>query len=330
MTPSKIKEVLKDAFQNNEQILLVGSPGIGKTDLVKGACDEVNADLITFHPAVSDPTDFKGLPARSSDGTHADFLPFGEIFQAINAKKLTVCFLDDLGQASESVQKALMQLLLGRRLNGIKLSDKIVFCGATNDINQRAGVSGLIEPVKSRWDSILKMDVSLDDWCQWAITNGMPNELIAFIRTRPELLSKFEATKDLTNSPSPRTWASVGRRVKRGVQNFELLAGAVGQGPATEFLAYLEMAKDAPSLDAILADPENAKIPEKAALMYLVAGGLAMRATETNFPRVFKYLSRMSQPFRVMSLRDAVLKNKSLANTETFVSWVCNEGNNIL
>lgn len=331
MTPKKLNEVLTDAINHKEQLLIVGAPGIGKTDVVKQVCASLEADVIVSHPAVSDPTDYKGLPSKSSDGTHADFLPFGETWRAIEAKKLTVWFVDDLGQSSEAVQKALMQLLLGRRLNGHKLSDEIVFVGATNNVGQRSGVTGLLEPVKSRWDSIVQLDVVLDDWCSWALRNDMPAELIAFLRTRPELLSQFEPTKEIINHPSPRTWASVGRRVTRGVVDHELFSGAVGKGAAIEFLAFMDMAKDAPSLDEIILNPGKAPIPEKPAMRYLVSTGLAIRAKKDNFEKIFTYLLRLPQPFRVLTMRDAVDKDKKLSETETFVSWVVSkEGKEII
>lgn len=330
MNAGKLKNILVDAIRYREQILIVGMPGIGKTDIVKQVCNELDADMIISHPAVSDPTDYKGLPVRAVDNTHAEFLPFGETWRAIQAEKLTIWFIDDLGQASDAVQKALMQLLLGRRLNGHLLSEQVVFVGATNDTTHRAGVTGLLEPVKSRWDSIVQLEPSLDDWCLWAYDNNMPSELIAFLRTRPELLCMFEATKALVNHPSPRTWASVGRRLSRGVKDFELFSGAVGQGATTEFLAFLELATEAPSLDEIILNPKTTGVPEKPALKYLVASGLAMRATKNNFKRICEYLERMPQPFRILTITDAVRRNKELHNTEVFVKWAIGEGKDIL
>jgi hypothetical protein len=329
MTPSKLIEILMDAIKHKEQLLIVGQPGIGKTDIVRQACEALKADVIVSHPAVSDPTDYKGLPVRSEDKTHAEFIPFGETWKAINAKKPTVWFVDDLGQSSEAVQKALMQLLLGRRLNGHMLSDEIVFVGATNDVGQRAGVTGLLEPVKSRWDSIVQLDVSLEDWCNWAFQNSMPAELIAFLRTRPELLCAFEPTKAIVNHPSPRTWASVGRRLNRHIKDFDLITGAVGKGAATELLAFLELANEAPSLDEIIKNPTTTKIPEKPALRYLVSTGLAHRADKKNFDNIIKYLDRMSQPFRVLCMRDAIQKNPDLQECPLFVKWVLGEGKDI-
>jgi hypothetical protein len=330
MFPNKLISVLTDAIKNKEQILIKGEPGIGKTEIIKQVAKNLDADLIVSHPAVSDPTDYKGLPVREASGDHATFLPFGETWRAIQATKLTVWFVDDLGQASESVQKALMQLLLGRRLNGHMLSDDVVFVGATNDVGQKSGVSGLIEPVKSRWTSIVKLDVSLDDWCQWALDNNMPVELIAYLRTNSKALSDFQPTRELTNSACPRTWSYVGKMLNRNVIDHELYSGAVSAGHATEFLAFLDLAKNAPSLDAIIMNPKTEKVPKEPSLMYLVSAGLAMRADKKNFSRIFTYLERMPQAFRVLCMRDAVQKNNQLSATDTFLAWMYKEGKEMI
>jgi len=54
----------------------------------------------------------KGLPFVVNN--NAEFLPFGNLRKLINADKLTVCFFDDLGQATPAVQSSAMQLILSR------------------------------------------------------------------------------------------------------------------------------------------------------------------------------------------------------------------------
>src|SRR5882724_6653229 len=102
MTPSNLLVFLAKAIAARLPILITGAPGIGKSDLVAQAAETNGADLILSHPAVSDPTDAKGLP-WVVDGA-ATFLPFGELQRALAADKPTVWFLDDLGQASPAVQ----------------------------------------------------------------------------------------------------------------------------------------------------------------------------------------------------------------------------------
>src|SRR5580765_2856955 len=109
---------LGKAIAGRKPILISGAPGVGKSDVVDQSAQLAGADMILSHPAVSDPTDAKGLP-WVVDGA-ATFLPFGELHRAINATRPTVWFLDDLGQAMPAVQSSFMQLLLARRVNGHK------------------------------------------------------------------------------------------------------------------------------------------------------------------------------------------------------------------
>lgn len=320
MNPSKLHGLLVSAINHNRRVLIKGKPGIGKSDIVGQVCAEVGADLQISHPAISDPTDYKGMPALTGNGT-AHFLPFGDLQTLIDAKKLTVAFLDDIGQAAPAVQAALMQLVLARRVNGHCLSPHVVFVGATNDTTHMSAVSGMIEPLKSRWDTIVELEVSIDDWSNWALDNAMPAELIAFLRFRPALLSDFKPTKELRNSPSPRGWASVGNWLSDGTKDLEVFTGAVGEGAAVEFCSFLDMYTSLPSLDAILLDPRNADVPAKPAALFAVASGLARKATTANLERITAYTARLPKEFDVMCVRDAVRTVKGLTSCPAFVSW---------
>lgn len=321
MNPEKLTKLLVTSIKANRRLLIKGKPGIGKSDIVAQATAACGADMVLMHPAISDPTDYKGMPALTAGGTEAHFLPFGDLCKLVRAPKLTVAFLDDIGQAAPAVQAALMQLVLARAVNGSRISDNVVFLGATNDTTHMSGVSGMIEPLKSRWDAIVELEVSINDWSNWALDNAVPAELVAFLRFRPALLSDFKPTKELRNSPSPRGWTSVARWMDSGVRDLEVFTGAVGEGAAVEFVSFLDMYANLPSLDAILLDPMNADIPAKPAALFAVASGLARKATTANLERVIKYLDRLPVEFNVMSVRDAVRIHKGVTACPAFVAW---------
>lgn len=319
MNATKLADLLRSSIKHRRPLLIKGAPGIGKSDLVAQVCDEVKADLLLMHPAISDPVDYKGMPAILPDGT-AHFLPFGDLTKLCAAQSLTVGCFEEMGQAPPSVQAALLHVVLARTVNGHKISDHVVFIGCTNDTMHLAGVSGLIEPMKSRW-TIVQLDVSLEDWSVWALDKGMPSELVAFIRFRPSLLSDFKPTKALTNSPSPRGWASVGNWLEAGVKDLEVFSGAVGEGAATEFYAFLDLYQQLPSLDAILLDPTGSPVPDKPAGLFAVSAGLARKATAANLERANRYMERLPTEFNVSFMRDAVRLNKSVTNCPAFVAW---------
>lgn len=324
MKPSELLSFLSAAFRDRLSVLITGAPGIGKSDIVAQAARDAEADLILSHPAVADPTDAKGLP-WVVDG-HATFLPFGELERAIDAKGPTVWFLDDLGQASPAVQASYMQLLLARRVNGHKLSKHVTFVAATNRRTDRAGVSGVLEPVKSRFGSIVELTPDLDEWCQWAIDNDLEPAIVAFLRFKPDLLCDFKATADLTNSPVPRTWSHADRILKLNLSTHvqsAALAGAIGEGAATELMAFLRLYHSLPSIDQILLDPSSVAVPKEPATLYALSGALAYRATKDNFDRISKFMLKMNDAgrgeFAVLVMRDALRREPKIVQTQAYV-----------
>lgn len=326
MKPSQLATFLVAAIAARLPVLVKSSPGEGKSDIIAQSAARAGADLIISHPAVADPTDAKGLPWASPDGESATFLPFGELARALRATSPTVWFLDDLGQAPPSVQASYMQLLLARRVNGHVLPDVVTFVAATNRRTDRAGVSGILEPVKSRFGAIVELTADLDEWCAWALAHGVPPVLVAFLRFRPELLSDFQPTADLTNSPSPRTWANVGRLVGLDLPPAifsEAARGAVGEGPAVEFDAFRRLWAELPSVDGILVDPDASDLPTKPATLYAVVTALGTRVNVSTFPRIARYAERLTEgghgEFAALLLRDAVRQDAAVQSTPAFV-----------
>jgi len=323
MKPSTLIPFLAKAFKNRMQVLVKGSPGIGKSDVIDSAAQEVQADVITKHPSVEDPTDARGLPGKSEiDGVQvAKFYPFDDLYRLISATRLTVCHLEDFGQASPAVQSAYMQLLLRRSVNGHRLSDHVVFVASTNDVKDQAGVGGLLEPVKSRFHTIIPLEISLDDWVNWAIDHNLPAWLVAYIRSCPDALSEFKPTKQLTNSPCPRTWAAVGKWDLMDIADVEVWSGAVGQGRAAEAFAFREAANKLPDPDACLLAPDSAPLPEKPSLKYAMAIAIAYRTGQKNFEQAIRYTGRIGKPFEVLTVKDSLRRSPALAQTQAFARW---------
>lgn len=332
MKASQLTNFLLFCIKNNLPALIKGKPGIGKSDIIEEACKEAGAELIISHPVVSDPTDFKGLPFADKDGAH--FLPFGDLNKLIKADKPTVFFLDDLGQATAAVQAACMQLILARRINGHKVSPSVTFIAATNRKEDKAGVSGLLEPVKSRFASLVDLEVDTNDWCKWALGKGnMPTELVAFIRFRPELLDDFVPTKELVNSPSPRTVANVGKLQNAGLDRalqFEVFKGAAGEGFAAEYIAFLDIFRNLPNIDQIFLSPDSVPVPTEPAVLYAISGALASRVNDVNAENAFKYIKRLPAENGIACIKDAVIRNVAITETRAYIEWAVDNGNLIL
>jgi hypothetical protein len=330
MKPSVAIKFLATAIKNREPVLFIGEPGIGKTDIAYSAADLAAAHLLVGHPVVSDPTDFKGIPGIVGDG--AKFLPIGDLQRLIDATEPTVYFIDDLGQAPQAVQAAVMQLLLARRIGEHEVSEHVTFIAATNRHQDRAGVTGILEPVKSRFSTIVKLDVDLDDWIQWALQNNMPTDLISFIRFRPNLLHDFKPTHELTNSPCPRTVANVGRWINLGETSIEVIAGAAGEGFAAEFKAFSEVYKYMLARfnpDVILSNPHGTDAPDSKdiALTYALCGALARRVETTTADNLFVYADKLPQEFQALLVKDTLTQKPQLAACRSYIDWASKNHN---
>lgn len=328
LSPSQLTQLLARTIEARMPVLVTGPPGVGKSDIVNQATEAAEADLILSHPAVADPTEAKGIPWALKGAKEATFLPFGDLAAALRAERPTVWFLDDLGQATPAVQASFMQLLLARRVNDHKLPECVTFVAATNRRTDRAGVSGILEPVKSRFTTIVELMPSIDDWSTWALDRDLPVELVAFLRFRPELLCAFAPSADLVNSPIPRTWANAGKILGLGLPDqlqMHALAGAVGEGAATELTAFLRLYQNLPSIDGIMVDPDAGDLPTDPSVLYATVTALGSRSKPETFGRIGRYAERLMEAgngeFAALLVRDALRKSPEVKQSRDFVRF---------
>ncbi|HVI89410.1 MAG TPA: ATP-binding protein [Dongiaceae bacterium] len=323
--PAQLLSLLTACIPATLPVLVAGPPGIGKSDIVAQAASAAGHELLISHPVVEDPTDSKGLPFPAADGSGARFLPFGDLEHVLTCKRPLVWFLDDLGQASPAVQAAKMQLLLARRIGEHVLPKHVTFVAATNRRQDNAGVSTFLDPLKSRFATIVELEVSIDDWTRWAVVNNTPPELIAFLRLKPELLLSKERASDIANTYSPRTWNAVAKLSTVIPADLQLVAfqGAVGEAAAAEYYAFKRVFSRMPSPDAVIAAPATAPIPTELDVQHCLVAALANYANESNFDRVMTYAERMYDAslaeFAVMLVCDAVRRDPRIAATPAFI-----------
>lgn len=328
MRHSQLAALLEQTIPTKLPVLIKGAPGIGKTDAVMAAARAANANVIVSHPVVSDPTDAKGLPWKVEGRDAATFLPFGDLEQAIAADKLTVWFLDDLGQATPAVQASFMHLILARHVAGHQLPDHIVFVAATNRRQDRAGVNGILEPVKSRFACIVELNADITDWVQWANQAQVNPLVIAFLMFKPELLHVHEPSPDLTNSPSPRTWSRVDALSKLALPldlRLEAYEGAIGKGAAIEFASFCEIWDKLPDVHQVILAPDTAPVPDSPAALYGICGALAAQVTQQTIGAMLRYTQRLPHEFAAFAVSSATQRTPLVTKTAAFIGWASSD-----
>lgn len=329
MKASQLRVLLQYAFKNNFPVLIKGQPGVGKSDVVEqatNACihsDGLPYDLLITHPVVQDPTEGSGIP-WVVDGV-VKKLPLANLRRMIEADRPLVVFLDDLGQASPAVQAAYMQLLLARQIDGVAISRYVRFVAATNRREDRASVSGILEPVKSRFNTIVQLDVDANDWLTWARGKGMPKELIFFIDWDKSKLNEFKPTKDIENSPCPRTVAKLGDMINAGIPDeiwFETVAGAVGQSFASGFKFFMDCYLSLPTIGQIVSDPHGTPVPREIQGRFAIASLIMERMDTTNITPLIAYCERLEKELRIAVIKTATTHNPAIMMTRDFTTWI--------
>ncbi len=324
MKASNLIALLKTAVAKRWPIMIEGSPGIGKSEIGAQVAAAMSAVYIVLHPCICDPTDFKGFPAVVNG--KAVFLTFGELENLLTANVLTIVALEDLGQAPNSVQAALMQMVLLKEIGGKKISPFVTFVAMTNRRTDNAGVSGILSPLRSRFRSSVELTVDVADWAKWALSAGMPIELIAYVQFRPAHLNTFDPKTAREGKPfaCPRTLAFLGDWVNAGVLDVETVCGCVGESVGTEFLGFYAIYKTVAGLPAqIIANPLTATVFSEVDKAYALSAAMSYCASVKNLDSIGAYFSRDEMPaeFRTFFWKAATARKPELVNTAAHQRW---------
>lgn len=339
MRPSAITKALHYLVEAKQPAMLHGQPGAGKSQIVHQVAKARKIDMIDLRLSQLDPVDLRGVPSISNGKTVWNapcFLPTsGE----------GILFLDEINSAAQATQAASYQLVLDRKLGDYTLPDGWAMVCAGNRATDRAIVNQMSTALKNRLVH-LDFEVNNEDWCQWALTNGVAVEVLGFIRFRPTLLNEFEPRpgekgekermmrmKDAQAFATPRSWEFMSKIVNTRPDaevEFELYKGTVGEGCASEFMAYLKYYRDLPNLDNILLNPGTAPVPKEPATLYALSTGLAVKTTPDNMDRVVKYALRMPAEFQVLLVKDAIARDSKITTTRAFNEWAIKNGDVML
>lgn len=336
MRISEYAALLERALPKRRRVLAVGKPGVGKSFTHRQVCSRLGWDYIPLCSPLQSPVKIGGYPQPPKDiGGDATHCLFDGIAAAFRATRPTYLVFDDLGMAGGETLKAIVDLVQFGRVDGRVLPDCVTIGGATNDVGHGADVQGLIEPLKTRWHTIVNIETHVDDVVGYGLALGWPSDLLAFLRNTPDALHDWKPSKSMSvDGATPRGWEYIAQWINDGMDDAEVLAGCVGKGRAAQYCAFRGLIGELPDIDAVLINPDSAPVPENPSARYLVAMALASRMTAANFGRCVQYLHRLPAMFEAFTVRDAMLAEsnrkrdnslpkdwKAISGSRDFTAW---------
>ena len=323
---------LMTAARNINQPLFVwGSPGIGKSDIVRSFANSLEAQLCDIRLGQYDSVDLRGLPdvddRQSTTVWRApSTLPLvGN--DAWSDDQPIVLFLDEAMQAAPAVQSVAFQLVLDRRIGEHKLKPNVWIVAASNRETDRAGVNKMLSPLANRFLHV-QLSPTLDGWKDWAMKAGVHTVPLAYLNTRPEFLDQFEKAQASSSKafPTPRTWVVVSDIFHAHENDPAMLdlmvSSAVGTPVAAELMQFSRMVHKLPSLEEILNDPDGARVPEENDERYALMTMLSLRVKPEHSAEVVTYVKRFPQQYQVLFMADFTRRDPAgVINNEKMLAF---------
>lgn len=257
----------EDHSIHDEPILyLSGSPGIGKTFIVREAAERYGFAVYTLIGASLLSEDVGGQPVVKAGkaGTSVAFAP-SMIVQEITAMreaegKPVMLFLDEASRIDTSVQAPLLSFLQFRGIHGHYLPDDTVILMAGNREDDDGGGVALLAPMINRV-AVISVEPKPAEWADW--TAGSLHMVIeATVRNFPAGKSPFHFDPADAGAPfgSPRSWSAANDYVLFQEEHdlpvdMRRLAAIIGQTNATMVAATAAFTDKLTPVEDILNDP---------------------------------------------------------------------------
>lgn len=216
-----------------------------------------------------------------------------------------------------------------------KLHERVRIVSAGNKIDDGAAVTGeMSTALKSRM-AHMNIELSIDDWLEWALKNNVSHEITSYIKFQPTELYRFDPKVDADTFPCPRTWAMADRVVKvMGISNVatkEMVSAVLSDGTATNFINYCKNFVGLPTYQDIVADPMGTKIPkDNLAAMFALSGSIGAQTKKETVGAVMQYIARMPSEFQVRTFHDFIRRDATLVADPGVRSWLATNAKHLI
>lgn len=335
-------------LDENIAVHLIGSSGIGKSDAVHHlktlleARDGHEWGISTNLLGMQTPPDLNGVLMGAMRDVKDDkgkvrqqlvsewSLPpwmISDDGRPMNSFKRGFVFFDERDKADADTVKAAAEPLLHRRAGRHQLHAGIGVLSCSNAKEHRSGSSREFDFIinrEARWT----IRPHVGSWLNWAHRVGMHALFTTYAETHPEIVFGDTHPKEQGPWLTPRSFVRFCKIVKRDymgtdgvmrvtMENRDLLleegAGMVGVPAIEDFLSWIKVQTDVPTLDEIVKSPTTALVPVSPdAIMlalYMAAAGMTKKNAEPVIDYVLRLPPEMHGTFAMAALR----RDKTLA-----------------
>ena len=330
LTPEQLARFLAAMIKIRQPVMVWGPPAIGKSYVAHQVATSLGMHYLDPSAASMEPVDARGVPyvtgmdepeTAMTRWAAPDFLP------PANSDDAWLINFDDLTSAVPATHAALYQLIQFGRIGNYTIPKKASIIATGNRESDRGVAYRMGSALRSRFVHAY-VKVHKPSWTDFAVKAGFAPQVIFFIEHDPDLLYTFDPKRFDENDQafaSPRTWEFVSNIIIEG--NYDpdtlpyILKGAIGEGPAIKFNAFLQMWGQLPHPQTIFDDPDGAPVPTNPSVLMALCGSLYQHVDDTNIDSLVTYAKRLRPELGQFIFASATKRDPSLQFTRAWGAW---------
>lgn len=231
-------------------ILLMGPPGIGKTQIMEQIARECKVALVAYNithhtrqSAVGLPfireTSYNGKTYSITEYTMSEII--ASVYRRMEETGLSegILFVDEINCVSETLAPTMLQFLQGKMFGNQKIPEGWVIVAAGNPPEYNKSVR---EFDMVTLDRVRRIDVEADYpvWKEYARAQKVHGALLSYLELRTKNFYRVEADVDGLQFVTARGWEDLSRLIYA----YEELDIPVGEEIVYEFLRHHDVAED--------------------------------------------------------------------------------------
>ncbi len=231
-------------------VLLMGPPGIGKTQIMEQIARECRIGLVAYtithhtrQSAVGLPfiveEEFGGKKVSVTEYTMSEII--ASVYRSMKETGLSegILFIDEINCVSETLAPTMLQFLQGKTFGNQAVPEGWIIVAAGNPPEYNKSVRDFDMVTLDR---VRRIDVEADFsvWKEYAKAQGISPIILSYLELRPRNFYRVQADVDGMQFVTARGWEDLSHLMNA----YDELGIPVTEGVIKEFLPYEDVAKD--------------------------------------------------------------------------------------
>lgn len=231
-------------------VLLMGPPGIGKTQIMEQIASECGIGLVSYtithhtrQSAVGLPMikteEFDGKEYSVTEYTMSEII--SGVYKAIKEQRHRegILFIDEINCVSETLIPTMLQFLQCKTFGNQKVPEGWIIVAAGNppEFNRSVREFDMVTYDRLR---VINIDADLDVWREYAREREIHNAILSYLDIRPQNFYRVEADVDGLKFVTARGWEDMSSLM----YVYEELGISINAGVVGEFLHNEDIAED--------------------------------------------------------------------------------------